>query len=220
MATIALVNPNTSKATTRAMVEIAQAHAGTRLVIEGVTAPHGAPLITDETALEVARGAVASLAAELSAARIDGVIVAAFGDPGLDELRAALQVPVAGIGEAGIAAAASGARRFAIVSTTPGLQRAAEAKIARLQLAAFYAGTENTVGDPVALTADPGLLETALADAISRAVDRLGAEAIVIGGGPLAKAARALAPRFAVPIIEPLPEAVDWLLARRAGRPA
>ena len=38
-----------------------------------------------------------------------------------------------------------------------------------------------------------------------------GAQAVVIGGGPLAVVARRLAGRFPVPIIESIPEAVRWL---------
>ena len=41
-----------------------------------------------------------------------------------------------------------------------------------------------------------------------RAVAELGAEAIVIGGGPLGRAAIALRDKVGVPVIEPIPEAV------------
>ena len=138
-------------------------------------------------------------------------IVSAFGDPGLAELRRALAVPVAGIGEASILEAGSGGRRFAVVTTTPELVSSIDAKVARLGLGASYAGVVLTKGEPIALTADAPRLETTLGAAIKDAIIDRRIEAVVIGGGPLAVAARALAPRFQIPIVEPIPAAVRWL---------
>jgi Asp/Glu/hydantoin racemase len=39
-----------------------------------------------------------------------------------------------------------------------------------------------------------------------------GAEAVIIGGGPLGQAAIALTPRFTTPIVAPIPAAVRRLL--------
>ena len=213
---VALVNPNTNDATTQAMLAIARAHAGDALAIEGLTAATGARLITSEDQLAVAACAVEALVPSLGSG-LAGVIVAAFGDPGLAFLRAHLSIPVAGIGEAAMLEAAAGGRRFAIATTTAGLGAATERKIADLGLSHRYVGSLATPGDPVALTASPALLEAALAEAIAAAIATLHAEAVIIGGGPLAVAARALAPRFGVPIIEPIPAAVDWLRARLGG---
>lgn len=211
---IALVNPNTSTATTAAMVRIAAAEAGARAALSGFTAPFGASLITEPQALARAAQAVAALAPDLADA--EAVIVAAFGDPGLQALRAALPVPVTGIAEAGMAEAAAGGRRFAVVTTTADLA----AHIA--ETAAHYghdrfAGTWTTPGEPAALTADPQALLRALEAGCRRAVAEGGAEAVVIGGGPLAEAARDLAPLAPVPLIEPIPAAVRLTFARLAS---
>src|SRR5687767_3398450 len=112
---IVLVNPNTSAATTAAMVAIAKNAAAGRAEVEGVTARDGAPLITEPGALAVAAEAVVALAPALAGA--DAVIVAGFGDPGVDALRGLLPCPVTGIAEAGMAEAGAGGRRFAVVTT-------------------------------------------------------------------------------------------------------
>jgi allantoin racemase len=98
-----LINPNTTAATTAAMVEIARQEAAGGTVIDGLTAPSGAPLITDEAALEEAGRAAVSLGPAILADGPNGVIVSAFGDPGLHALRAVLPMPVTGIAEAGMA---------------------------------------------------------------------------------------------------------------------
>ena len=207
---VVLINPNTNRATTERMVDIAREAAGGRFTIAGLTAAQGVGLITTAKELATAALGVTALAAELPAT-CDGVILSAFGDPGLAELRRRARVPIVGIGEAGLLAAVEGGRRFAIATTTPGLQSSIETMIANLGLSDHYVGTELTEGNPAELTADPQRLETALAAAITRAVEVAGAQAVVIGGGPLAVVARRLAGRFTVPIIEPIPEAVRRL---------
>jgi Asp/Glu/hydantoin racemase len=208
---IVLVNPNTSAATTAAMAAIAEEEAAGRAEVEGVTAHIGAPLITDLGALAVAAGAVVALAPALAGA--DAVIVAAFGDPGLDELRGQLPCPVTGIAEAGMAEAGVGGRRFAVATTTPALRDVIAATAARHGHDAF-AGTWTTPGDPTALTADANALVRALDAACRAAIAEGGAEAVVIGGGPLARAARVLAGTLPVPLIEPVPAAVRLSLVR------
>jgi Asp/Glu/hydantoin racemase len=207
-----LVNPNTSAATTAAMTAIAAEAAGAAATVEGLTAPFGVPLITEPGALRVAAEAVEALAPALS--RADAVIVAAFGDPGLARLRGLVAVPVTGIAEAGMAEAAAGGRRFAVVTTTPDLVESIGAT-AKAYGHAGFAGTWLTPGEPATLMADPAALRAALHAACLAAVTEGGAEAVVIGGGPLAVAARALAGAVPVPLIEPVPAAVRLSLARR-----
>ncbi len=210
-ARIALINPNTSVATTEAMLAIARRAAPDGVEIVGLTAPFGSPLITTAAALAEAGRAVASLGPEIAA---DGVIVAAFGDPGLDELRLRLGVPVTGIGEAAFLAAAG--RRAAVVTTTPGLAPAIQG------MARCYGYDDLPVvltpGRPASVMAEPQTLLSALLDACRDAVRRHGVETLIIGGGPLAEAARALRHLVPVPLIEPVPAAVDLAWRRISHR--
>jgi Asp/Glu/hydantoin racemase len=209
-----LVNPNTNVATTERMVEIAREAAPPGVVIEGATAGFGAPLITEPGALAIAADAVEALVQSADTRRFDGVIVAAFGDPGLDRIRAIVPFPVTGIAEAGMAEAAAGGRRFAVATTTPDLVASIEGLASRYGHAAFFIGTYLTTGHLEALMREPERLADALEDA-SREAIAAGAEAVVIGGGPLAVAARTIAPRIPVPIVEPIPAAVGLAIARR-----
>jgi allantoin racemase len=205
-----LVNPNTSASTTEAMVSIAAAEAGPGVKVIGMTAAFGVPLITTPQALRQGAQAVLALGDELAGA--DAVIVSGFGDPGIDALRARLSCPVTGIAEAGMAEAAVGGRRFAVVTTTPDLVEEI-ARAAHRHGHAGFIGTWLTQGDPVTLTADPVALPAALEVGCRLAI-AAGAQAIVIGGGPLAVAARALAGRLPVPLVEPVPAAVRLSVAR------
>jgi allantoin racemase len=210
-----LVNPNTNAGTTAVMTEIAQATAPPGVTMEGATAATGAGLILDAAMLAVAGAAVEALVASRDLAPFAGVLVAAFGDPGLAAIRNRCAIPVTGIAEAAMAAAASHGR-FAVVTTTPLLVDAIAARAAAYGHGAAYAGCWLTAGEPGRLTADAAALEAALDAAIRLAMADAAPDALIIGGGPLAAAAAALRPRFAVPIIEPVPEAVRLAL-RRAG---
>ncbi len=78
-------------------------------------------------------------------------------------------------------------------------------------------GVRLTPGDPRVLMAEPNALRHALLLACGQAVQLDGAQAIVIGGGRLAVAARAIAHRVAVPLVEPVPAAVRLLVRLAAS---
>jgi phenylpropionate dioxygenase-like ring-hydroxylating dioxygenase large terminal subunit len=147
-----------------------------------------------------------------SAGSVDGIIVSAFGDPGLAELRMASDVPVVGIAEAAMLEAAEGGRRFGVATVTPLLADVIAVRVREIGLAGHYTGIRLTAGDPFALTRDPTILIEALDQAVRQCIDCDGTEAVIIGGGPLGQAALALAPRFATPIIAPIPAAVRRLV--------
>ncbi|MFI8826147.1 aspartate/glutamate racemase family protein [Streptomyces sp. NPDC053431] len=247
-----LINPNTSTATTRMMTALARrALAGTGLRVRGVTVSEGPPMLTDPAALRAAAPHVVAAAHQaVTSGDCAALIVAAFGDPGVPELRGRpdagpgdtpasgpratpgpvprpepvsrpapapppplppapvpLPVPVVGIGEAAMAEAAEAGRRFGIATTTPRLAGSIAAHVERLGLASRYTGTRFTPGAPERLAARPEALLAALETAVRACVARDGAEAVVIGGGPLGDAAAALQERLAVPVVAPIPAA-------------
>jgi Asp/Glu/hydantoin racemase len=212
-----LVNPNTNAATTATMLRIARRAAPDGVLVEGATVARGAPLLADEAQLAIGAAATQELIAATDLASFGGVIVAAFGDPGLEACRAISPVPVTGIAEAAMAEAAA-LGRFVIATTTRNLVAAIEARAASYGYGASHLGTWLTRGDAAAVMADPGRLEAALGDAVAEAIAAVAPDAVIIGGGPLAEAAAALRPRFAVPLIEPVPAAIRLAVRRAAFR--
>ncbi|MEU2658688.1 aspartate/glutamate racemase family protein [Streptomyces sp. NPDC007325] len=213
MTFVAWINPNTDEATTAMMAAIARrtlrpedGHA-----VRGVTVAAGPPMLVDEEALRAAAGHVLDAAERLLAGtggdRVAAFVVSAFGDPGVEDLRARASVPVVGIAEAALREAGADGRRFGIATTTPGLAAAIDARVARLGRSARYTGLRLTAGDPRRLAATPAEMTERLAEAVDRCVREDGAEAVVIGGGPLGEAAEALRHRFPVPVIGPVPAA-------------
>lgn len=183
------------------------ARAGARTV-RGVTVSRGPGMLTDPAALRAAAPEV--LTAGLRAAAegdCAALLVAAFGDPGLEELRAATGLPVAGLGEAALVEAAADGAPFGIATTTPLLADSIAERVAALGLADQYTGIRLTAGTPERLSADPVLLLDRLERAVRACVERDGARAVVIGGGPLGEAAEELRARCAIPVVAPIPAA-------------
>jgi Asp/Glu/hydantoin racemase len=145
---ILLINPNSNKATTDMMVQIAQSVAPNNVEIIGATAPHSPPLIIDPEALAASAPQVVEIGVGLGK-DVSGMIISAFGDPGWTDLRRRVSVPVVGIAEAAMLAASDKGRRFGVATTTPKLVASIDARAADLGFAKLCTGTRVTTEDPI-----------------------------------------------------------------------
>ena len=136
-----------------------------------------------------------------------------FGDPGVEALRNTLSVPVIGIAEAAMYEAASFGAPFAVVTTTPALLFTITAFAEELGLGSLLAFVHTTEGDPEDTMSDDELLVDDLERIARLAVSDHGAETIIVGGGPLAAAARVLRDRLTVRMVEPIPAAMRRMTA-------
>ncbi|WP_219209277.1 aspartate/glutamate racemase family protein [Variovorax boronicumulans] len=216
---VLLINPNTSRETTAMMHGIARRALPSAYALESETAARGAPMITtvEELAISVEEVRVIG---QRRAAEVAAIVVGAYGDPGLEALRRSVSIPVFGIGEASMREGAMGGRRFGIATTTPDLGPAIAAAVARLGLADCFTGCRIPPGDPLALAADPALQDAYLVQAVELSIRQDGAQAVVIGGGPLSESAERIRDRFAVPVISPIGAAMRMAAAALdAGAP-
>src|SRR5262249_43800141 len=141
--TILVVNPNTSEAMTVAIDRIAWEAAGTSANIvtrRSLQGPH--PI---EGPLDAALGAARML--EVVGAypySFDAVVVACFGDPGVEALRLLVRVPVIGIGAASFIQAGFLSQRFAIVTPSVGTPERYAAVTAAMGGTHQFVGTYQT----------------------------------------------------------------------------
>ncbi len=220
---IALLNPNTDRRTTEAMTAIARNCLPLGLVIEGRTVQTGAAMITTEDALDAAAKVVTVEGISIAEEGFDGIIIGGFGDPGLEMLRPCVSVPVVGIAEAAMTEAGCGGRRFSVVTVTPELIVSIRNSASRYGYEGQLASVRTAPEVPKDMLAKLSLLETMLLDLSRVAIRDDGAEAIVIGGGPLAPAAPFVASMLPIPIVNPVCAAVRLMdqrlsaLRRRVG---
>ena len=203
---IALINPNSNANTTQSMTDIALTATG-GIKVEGKSNEGVPPLLTTPKDLADALPGVVKIGVEAAQdPKVGAIIVSAFGDPGLPELRAKVGVPVFGIREQAFHEAAKGGRPFGIATTTPdpGLLEGFRQTAVALGYGAQFRGTRATPGDPNALMKkSPEELDAALAEAV-RASAADGAKAVIIGGGPLTASALRLQPKFDMPLVVPV----------------
>jgi allantoin racemase len=207
---ILLVNPNSSEATTRMMLAIAERAAGGRIAVAGATATRSPAMIVTAGELAASAAEVVEIGSVHDAA-CAGIIVSAFGDPGLEELRSRVTIPVTGICEASMLAASVGGRRFGVATTTPDLVEAIADHAHRLGLSGLYTGARCPVEDPVFLTRDPSAIVEMLARNVEECTELDGARAVIIGGGPLGEAAESLRERFIFPVLSPIRSAMEHI---------
>lgn len=218
-----LINANTDPAITARMVALAGPLAGPEVMVSGATARFGARYIATRAAAAIAaHAALDALAAALSGgASPDSILLACFGDPGLAALREVSPVPVSGMAEASLLAAASLGGRIGVLTGgarwVPMLEEYARA---------LGFGDRTLVRavpqTGAAIAADPDAAIEGLA-AEARAAVAGGAEVIVLGGAGLAGLAGRLARLVSVPVVDSLAAGVAQalMLARLAcSRPA
>ncbi|GGO82199.1 hydantoin racemase [Marinobacterium nitratireducens] len=202
--TIVLINPNSNAKATESMVALARLETQGVADVVGRSNTDAPPLLTTPQDMIDAVPGVVSVGVEAARdERVAAIIVSAFSDPGLEELRAAVEIPVFGIGEEVFHEAARGDRPFGIVTVTPdeGLIESFRQKAASLGYEHLYRGVRVTSGDPLVLVQSPEKLDAALAGAVRESLDKDGATAVIMGGGPLSASALRLQPQFDAPLV-------------------
>lgn len=215
-----LINPNTSDSVSALIRAEAERSAAAGTSVDVLTAPFGVAYI--ETRFEALLGAYA--AAQLAAEhheRVDAIVVAAFGDPGVPALREAMPVPVVGLTEAALASACLLGHRFSIIAISQRIRAWYRETVASLGLEGRLAsirGLDEPLADIGNVQGNQGEALVRLAE---RAVDEDGADVIVLAGAPLAGLARSLQGRLPVPAVDGVSSAVrhaESLVALQPGR--
>ena len=197
---LALINPNTHPGHTEAMGQVARETLPDGCEVTAVSPEQGPTSIESEADSVIAAAAVAALVRELPAH--DAYLVACFGDPGVGAARELTEAPVVGIGEAAFQAAATIARRFAVITTLrrsiPELEDALERHGLRSRCVAV-----EPLGIPVADQGGHNPDTTAaIVAAGRRVVSEGGAEALVLACGGMADVAQTVRREVGVPVCD------------------
>ena len=209
--TILVVNPNTSEEMTAAIDRMAWEAAGTSANIVTRRSLHGPHTI--EGPLDAVLGAAGML--EVVGAypySFDAVVVACFGDPGVEALRLLVQVPVIGIGAASFIQAAFLSGHFAIVTPTVGTPERYTSVTQVLGIATQFVGTYQT---PLAVvdfeSGDPTVVDTLVFHAQQAVKD--GADCLLFGCAGIADQLREIEERAGVLCIPSVAAGVTQAIA-------
>jgi allantoin racemase len=178
---------------TAAIAASAEAVARPATLVEAVNPIDGPPSIENDDderrCIPGLLAQIASAAARPAEQRPDAYVVACFGDPGLEEARGLVEVPVLGIAQAAMHAAALAAGTFSVVTsmsaTVPRgweLAKATDIPVLRID-------------------SDPGTIDP-IGEVCARALAADGSRSIVLGCAAMARFAESLRQRLGVPVID------------------
>jgi allantoin racemase len=211
-----LVNPNTTASMTAAIGASARAVAGPTTEIIAVNPVDGPSSIEND---DDEHRCIPGLLDEVHRASTgddppDAYVIACFGDPGLDQVRAAVDAPVLGIAQAAMHAAALAAGSFSVVtsmSTTVPTAWALAKTYTPSQCLGVYASDIPVLR----IDSDPTTIEP-IGDLCAKALLEDGSGAIVLGCAAMAPFAAPLTKRLGVPVVDGVMAAT--LLAEALGR--
>ncbi|MBX9758230.1 MAG: aspartate/glutamate racemase family protein [Beijerinckiaceae bacterium] len=194
-----VINPNTTEAITQCVHEVVRAMAPAGVSVRAVTAAFGPRYIASRSTFAVAsHGALDAYARHGDGA--DAVLLACFGDPGLDAIRELSPAPVIGLVEAAAHEAAAHGR-FAIVTGGVLWEPMLREMHATRGLDQSLAAIRTVAPSGAAIAADPDGSLALLADACRRAIHEDGAQAVILGGAGLVGLAARVQPLVGAPVI-------------------
>jgi allantoin racemase len=205
-----LINPNTSATMTAAMVASARQVAASGTQIVGREPGFGP--VSIEGHVDEAYGA-AGVVEQVHAARgqgFDALVIACFGDPGLDAARELSDAPVLGIAEAAFHAASFVASGFSVVTTMTRTCGIAERLVLRYGYERICRGVHGTDIPVLALEQGDERVTAQIEAAARSALARDRSEAIVLGCGGMAALCATLQSRLGVPVIDGVTAAVKF----------
>jgi Asp/Glu/hydantoin racemase len=216
---ILVINPNISESVTELIAAESRRAASPGTELSFATAVFGVAYI--ETRMEALIGGYASacIVAERYGS-YDGVVIAAFGDPGLLGIKELLPVPVVGMTEAALASAALLGQRFSIIAISARIKAWYQETVERSHLATRLASIrslQQPLRDIGSVQEDYAVRLKQLA---MEAVEQDGADCIILAGAPLAGLARTVKDDLPVPVVDGVSSAVrhcESLIALNAG---
>lgn len=191
---------------TEHILKQARQHISDCTIISAATAEFGGSVIANRVSYAIATYAVLDMYAN-NKDEFDALIVACFGDPGLEALRELSRLPVIGLLEAALEDAASAKQTYAIVTAGNAwvpmleerIQMSAHSELSR-GVIAFGTHGLDVVNRPEEFLQE-------LQAAVQKAKE-LGAEAVILGGSALAGFGHQL--KSSLRLIDPLQSAVEF----------
>jgi Asp/Glu/hydantoin racemase len=194
-----ILNPNTTDTMTAKAVERARAMLpGVEII--SASGRFGPRYIASRASFAIAAHAALDAFAA-NRAGVDAVLLACFGDPGLDALREVSSAPVVGLVEAAASKASEGGRRFSIVTGGVLWQSMLRESLATRGLAGSLASIRTVAPDGGAIARDPDGALRLLAEACDACVAEDGAQAVILGGVGLIRLAGKISATRSYPVI-------------------
>ena len=210
---ILVINPNTNSRITSLMRKVAEGLAVEGIVTSVINPDSGPISIESDNDRRMVEPQVIKIVRRAEDSGYNGIVIACFDDIGLEEARRIASVPLVDAFRASISMVSHlAASRFTIVTTYDGAVAPITALVNRLYPSVQY--TVRAAGIGVAeAAASSGSAHEKLCQTIQNAIEKDGAEAIVLGSGGLAGKAETLSVQFGIPIVDAVGAAISMCQA-------
>jgi len=219
MTEILLINPNTTQSITDLVLKTARRFAAKGTNLRAVTGTFGPRYIASRVGYAIAgHAAVDALANDRHAK--DAVVLACFGDPGLDALREIAKVPVVGMADASILQACAVGRRFSIVTGGERWKSMLEDFVGHRGLASRLASVRTVAPTGADIARKPEAALALLAKGCTACVREDGADVVILGGAGLAGLAAKLKTMVDAPLLDGVACAISMAETLAGQKPA
>ncbi|WP_438765015.1 aspartate/glutamate racemase family protein [Kushneria sp. TE3] len=214
--TICVINPNTSTAMSEGIATSARRVARGEILMH--TSRHGPASLEGhfDEAIAVPGLLERMIETERGDTRVDGYLIACFGDPGLAAAREVASVPVMGVAEAGMQMATMVARRFSVVTTLARTLPIAERLLHEYGKREQCAGLHACELPVAAFESDDDSVYDTLLAACRAAIELDDSDAILLGCAGMSELAERLGDTLGVPVIDGVTAGVALLEAASA----
>ncbi|MFM9974207.1 MAG: aspartate/glutamate racemase family protein [Beijerinckiaceae bacterium] len=194
-----VINPNTTEAITEKIARAARS-ALPGVDIVAATGRFGASYIASRASYAIASHAALDCLAEHGAG-CNAVLLACFGDPGLDAIREVTPVPVISLIDASCAEAGMDGRKFSIVTGGERWGTMLQEMIQLRGLDGQLASIRTVAPSGSAIAADPESAYALLVETCLRCINEDGAQAVILGGAGLLGIAKKIQAHVSEPLI-------------------
>jgi allantoin racemase len=219
MTEILLINPNTTSSITDLVLKTAQGFAAEGTRLRAVTGAFGPRYIASRVGYAIAGHAAVDAFANDRGAK-DAVVLACFGDPGLDALKEIADVPVVGMADAAILQACAVGKRFSIVTGGVRWKPMLEEFVASHGLLLRLASVRTVAPTGADIARDPEAALALLAEGCAACAQEDGADVVILGGAGLAGLAAKLKAMVDVPLLDGVACAISMAEALARQKPA
>ncbi len=207
------INPNTTEVMTEMIAVQARRAAGPGTEIIAVNPRGGPPAIETPADEHAATSEVLRSLGSWDVDTCDAVVIACFGDPGLDDVRRQVDVPVVGIAEAAMMTASAIGRRFSIVCALESAVPMMEDLADRYGLSNRLASVRATGVSVLELAQQPEESFTLVRRQLERCFFEDRVDTVCLGCASMGPIAAELSTELGVPVVEGVRSATKLLEA-------
>lgn len=134
---------------------------------------------------------------------LNAIVINCFADPGVDSLRERLDIPIVGVGESAVCLASLIAPRFSIISIQKNSVPHAHKRLSTMGISSRVASVYGVELPILDISKSKNTVIDMICDAGEKAIEKDGADALILGCTGMADLAATVSKRLEVPVIEP-----------------